>query len=106
MRQRTTTGSKRSRIVWDNLKQWVRGKVQEFIQSLLEEEIMELLGRKKSERRKAVDSPAGIIEFSMVAVKHGKTSPIGSILSTNSRKNQPTPSLAVRKRKVNLKAIR
>ena len=29
--------------------------MQEFIQSLLEEEIAELLGRKKSERRKAVD---------------------------------------------------
>jgi len=34
----------------------VRMKVQEFIQSLLEEEITELLGRKKSERRKALDS--------------------------------------------------
>ena len=33
--------------------------MQEFIQSLLEEEIAELLGRQKSERRKAVDgSPA------------------------------------------------
>jgi transposase-like protein len=31
--------------------------VQEFIQSLLEEEITELLGRQKSERRQAVDSP-------------------------------------------------
>ena len=31
-------------------------KVREFIQSLLEEEITELLGRKKSERRKALDS--------------------------------------------------
>jgi len=30
--------------------------VQEFIQSLLEEEVTELLGRKKSDRRKAVDS--------------------------------------------------
>jgi transposase-like protein len=45
-----------SRIVWDNLEEWVRRKVQEFIQSLLEEEIAELLGRRKSERRKAVDS--------------------------------------------------
>jgi len=54
----TTTGSQTSKIVWDNLEEWVRRKVQEFIQSLLEEEITELLGRKKSERRKAVDSPA------------------------------------------------
>ena len=57
MRKQTTTGSQTSRVVWDNLEEWVRRKVQEFIQSLLEEEITELLGRKKSERRKAVDSP-------------------------------------------------
>ena len=56
MRNQTTNGSRTSRIVWDDLEEWVRGKVQEFIQSLLEEEITELLGRGKSERRKAVDS--------------------------------------------------
>jgi transposase-like protein len=59
MGKQTTTGGQTSRIVWDNLEEWVRRKVQEFIQSLLEEEITELLGRKKSERRKVVDSPAG-----------------------------------------------
>ena len=57
MRNQTTNGSQTSRIFWDNLEEWVRKKVQEFIQSLLEEEIWELLGRQKSERRKAVDSP-------------------------------------------------
>jgi putative transposase len=35
----------------------VRMKVREFIQSILEAEIEELLGRQKSERRKLVDSP-------------------------------------------------
>ncbi len=59
MRKRTTTGSQVSRVVWDNLEEWVRGKVQEFIQSLLEEEVTELLGRKKSERQRAVDGSAG-----------------------------------------------
>jgi transposase-like protein len=59
MGKQTITGNKASRIVWDNLEEWVRRKVQEFIQSILEEEIAELLGRQKSERRKAVDgSPA------------------------------------------------
>jgi len=33
-----------SRITWDQLEQWARGKVQELIQTLLEEEITELLG--------------------------------------------------------------
>jgi transposase-like protein len=37
------------------LEEWLQRKVQEFIQSLLEEEITELLGRQKSERRRAVD---------------------------------------------------
>jgi putative transposase len=59
MGKQTITGNQASRVVWDNLEEWVRRKVQEFIQSLLEEEIAELLGRQKSERRKAVDgSPA------------------------------------------------
>jgi len=59
MRKQTITGNQTSRIVWDNLEEWVRRKVQEFVQSVLEEEIAELLGRQKSERRKAVDdSPA------------------------------------------------
>ena len=56
MRNETTNGKLPSRIVWENLEEWVRGKVQELIQSLLEEEITELLGRKRSERRQAVDS--------------------------------------------------
>ena len=38
------------------MEEWVRSKVQELIQALLEEEITELLGRQKSERRQAVDS--------------------------------------------------
>jgi putative transposase len=59
MRKQTTEESKASRVVWDNLDEWVREKVQEFIQSLLEEEITELLARKKSERRKSIDSPPG-----------------------------------------------
>jgi len=51
--------SQASRIVWDNLEEWVRKKVQEFIQSILEEEVTEALGRKKSERHKAVDGSPG-----------------------------------------------
>ncbi len=39
------------RIVWNNLEGFARGKVQEFIQLLLEEEVTELLGRAKSQRR-------------------------------------------------------
>ena len=56
MRKQTTVASQPSRVVWDNLEEWVREKVQDFIQSLLEEEITELIGRQKSERRQLIDS--------------------------------------------------
>lgn len=56
MKKETTKESHSSTIVWDSLEDWVRKKVQEFIQSLLEEEVTELLGRQKSERRQAIDS--------------------------------------------------
>lgn len=59
MGKQTTTGSQASRIIWDSLEEWVRRKAQEFIQFVLEEEITEVLGRQKSERRRAMDdSPA------------------------------------------------
>jgi len=57
MRKQTTNGSHPSIVVWENLEEWARKKVQEFIQSVLEEEITGLLGRQKSERRQAIDSP-------------------------------------------------
>ena len=44
---------------WDTLEGMVREKAQEFIQHILEEEVTELLGRKKSERRASVDARAG-----------------------------------------------
>jgi putative transposase len=46
-------------LTWDTLEGMVRQRAQEFIQQVLEEEVTELLGRQKSERRAAVDAPAG-----------------------------------------------
>ena len=48
-----------SRPMWETLKGMVREKAQEFIQQIMEEEVTELLGREKSERRRAVDAVAG-----------------------------------------------
>jgi putative transposase len=48
-----------SRVTWDTLEEFARGQVQRLIQRVLEEEITELLGRQKSQRRTAVDSAAG-----------------------------------------------
>ena len=48
-----------SRVTWDQLEEWARGKVQELIQTILEEEVTEFLGRSRSQRREQVDSPPG-----------------------------------------------
>jgi len=45
--------------MWESLEGLVREKAQELIQQILEEEVTELLGRQKSERRAAVDPSAG-----------------------------------------------
>ena len=47
MRKQTTNGGQRSTIVWENLEEWVRKKVQEFIQSLVGKEIPEMLGHQE-----------------------------------------------------------
>ncbi|ATB47581.1 IS256 family transposase [Corallococcus macrosporus] len=42
--------------IWQELETYARRKVQEFVQAVLEEEVTELLGRVKSQRRAAVDA--------------------------------------------------
>lgn len=44
---------------YEYLEEWVRMKIQEFIQEILEEEVEEFLGRGKYERRKKVDGVSG-----------------------------------------------
>ena len=46
-------------IVFEELESWVRGRIQSWIQDLLEEEVTELLGRGKSQRRGEVDGAKG-----------------------------------------------
>jgi putative transposase len=60
MEQKTTTQSSSSSPMWERLEEFVREQVQRFIQALLEEEVSALLGRPKSARRAAVDSPSGM----------------------------------------------
>ena len=45
--------------MWETLEGMVREKAQEFIQQIMEEEVTELLGRERSERRSTVDSAEG-----------------------------------------------
>lgn len=48
-----------SKVVFQHLDSWLRQKIQGFIQMVLEEEVNELLGRAKSQRRASVDSTSG-----------------------------------------------
>ena len=56
MVKQTTPDKESSNIIWNNLEEMVRLRVRDFIQTLLEAEIEDLLGRQKSERRRATDS--------------------------------------------------
>ena len=57
--QKMIAGTAASMPAWETLETFARAQVQRFIQQLLEDEVAELLGRRKSERRAAVDAPAG-----------------------------------------------
>lgn len=59
MRNQNTTPTRESRPTWATLEEWVRGQVQEFIQRQLEDELTDFIGRRKSQRRAAVDAPPG-----------------------------------------------
>lgn len=48
-----------SSATWETLEAYARTHVQAFLQQLLEDEVTALLGRPKSARRAAVDTPAG-----------------------------------------------
>ena len=52
-------GSGSTTPTWEALEGFVREKAQELIQEILEQEVTELLGRRKSERKAAVDGPEG-----------------------------------------------
>ena len=59
MRRRSREERPRTRPTWETLEGWVREKVQEFVQDLLEVEVTELLGRQRHERRAGIDAPVG-----------------------------------------------
>ncbi|MCA9500431.1 MAG: hypothetical protein KC588_14665 [Nitrospira sp.] len=45
MKKQSTSQTDELSITWNNLEQWIRGHVQNFIQGILEEEVTDLLGR-------------------------------------------------------------
>ena len=61
---------------WGTLEEFTRRRIQSWLQDVLEEEVTELLGRGKSERRAAVDTPAGYRNG------HGKTRRLSMMAGT------------------------
>lgn len=59
MKKGITEAARPSSATYEVLEEMVRGKVQEYIQTILEEEVETFLGRSKSERLKLVDSTSG-----------------------------------------------
>jgi hypothetical protein len=56
MSRKIKQNSVTSSPIWETLEPYARAQVQRFIQQLLEEEVAELLGRERSERR-ALEEP-------------------------------------------------
>src|SRR6266540_4238785 len=59
MRKSITETVRPSSATYEVLEEMVRGKVQEYIQEILEDEVEIFLGRKKSERVRPVDGTPG-----------------------------------------------
>ena len=59
MEKHTTEPTLASSPPWEGLEAWLRNKMREWMQDLLEAEVDELLGRRKSARRKPVDGAPG-----------------------------------------------
>ena len=54
MKEKHIVGNESKGIIYSELEAYARGKVREYLQDLLEEEVSEWLGREKSERKRSV----------------------------------------------------
>jgi transposase-like protein len=59
MKEQSTETGPESRPAWESLEALARQGVQRLLQQLLEEEVEEVLGRRRYERRDGVDAPPG-----------------------------------------------
>jgi putative transposase len=59
MKEKSTETGPESRPAWESLEALARQGVQRLLQQLLEEEVEEVLGRRRYERRDGVDAPPG-----------------------------------------------
>ena len=54
MKEKHIVGNESKGIFYSELEEYARGKVREYLQDLLEQEVSEWLGREKSERKRSV----------------------------------------------------
>ena len=59
MGKRTEKPSLMSMPTWETLEEWMRNEIRDRMQSILEEEVTQILGRRRYERQKAIDGSAG-----------------------------------------------
>lgn len=59
MKKESIQAKEKSRVDYEVLESWVRERIQEHIQGLLKEEVEELLGRQRYERKQPVDAAEG-----------------------------------------------
>ena len=59
MSKKNIDHSVESRVCFKQLEEWVREQIQFYVQELLEDEVTQLLGRRKNERRREVAAPGG-----------------------------------------------
>ena len=59
MRESTKQSNPSSIPNWETLEAWARSSIRDLLQRVLEEEVTEVLGRRRYERRSAVDGPPG-----------------------------------------------
>ena len=59
MSKKNIDHSVESRVCFEQLEEWVREQIQFYVQELLEDEVTQLLGRRKNERRREVDASGG-----------------------------------------------
>jgi putative transposase len=59
MKEKNTADAAESRPMWDTLEAFARQGIQRLLQQLLEEEVEQVLGRRRYKRRDDVDAPPG-----------------------------------------------
>lgn len=59
MKKKSTEMGAQSSVTWETLEGCIRVKMRDWLQDLLEAEVDEWLGRRKSQRRKGVDATPG-----------------------------------------------